>query len=64
VSDSLRILLELEPDTDPVRGRLHCDGSQPRRFDGYVQLIGLLESLAPRDALRHELPDEPPEANT
>jgi hypothetical protein len=52
--DVLRIMLELEPGAEPVRGTVCAEGADARRFDGYVQLIGLLEELQPRAATGHE----------
>jgi hypothetical protein len=59
MTHTLRIVLELEPDADPVHGRLFSDGSKPRPFDGYVQLIGLIEALQHPDRGRET--DNPPE---
>lgn len=53
MNEVTRVVLELEPDTNPISGRMLLDGFGSRRFDGYVQLIGLLEAIHPHD------PDEP-----
>jgi hypothetical protein len=63
MSDSVRIVLELEPQADPISGRLYSDGSPPRRFDGYVQLIGLIQSFEQTRAPQREPSDQPPKAD-
>jgi hypothetical protein len=46
--ETLRVILELEPDVSPIRGLVGPDDGQACRFDGYVQLIGHLEALQGR----------------
>ncbi len=41
----LHLTLELELAHEPIEGRLSHPGGEPRRFVGYVELIGALEEL-------------------
>jgi hypothetical protein len=45
MTGTLRVILELEPDALPIQGRVGLEGGVSRRFDGYVELIGVLETF-------------------
>jgi hypothetical protein len=45
MTGTLRVILELEADVLPIQGRVGPEGGSSRRFDGYVELIGMLEAL-------------------
>jgi hypothetical protein len=40
---STALILELDPGSEPIAGRLNADGCEPAEFTGYMQLITLLE---------------------
>jgi hypothetical protein len=56
-AESQTLTLELLIGTDPISGVVSVDGAAPRRFDGYVQLIGAIETL-------HRAPPERPDTST
>ncbi len=45
VMDVHRLTLEIDRHHDHPSGSLYGDGLPPRRFEGYVQLIGALEEF-------------------
>lgn len=53
-SGPIVLVLELSPNADPIAGRLHVDDLDARAFDGYLQLMSLLEQVrrAKRDESR------------
>lgn len=53
-SAPIKLVLELSPDADRVAGRLHIDDLDAVAFDGYLQLMSLLEQVrrAKRDESR------------
>ncbi len=65
MADTVRMVLELEQGSDPVVGHLQRDGGPSLHFDGYVQLIGLLETInlrsaeAPEPTTERGAPDAP-----
>jgi hypothetical protein len=42
---AMHLLLDLDPSSDPVTGRVGPVGSMPRSFTGYASLIATLESI-------------------
>jgi hypothetical protein len=57
-TDSLTVTLELMIGAEPICGVVQADGAAPRRFDGYVQLIGALEALHQAPAKRLDTSSE------
>lgn len=46
----MRIELDLELGSDPIRGRLGQDPDTPREFHGWIEFAAAIEALmAPRD---------------
>lgn len=43
--ECIRILLELDPHSDPIAGRIGREGEPARNFVGYLELISGLERL-------------------
>jgi hypothetical protein len=42
---AMHLLLDLDPSSDPVSGRVGPVGTVPRAFTGYASLIATLESI-------------------
>lgn len=40
----LHLSLEIEPHSDPIRGRLHGRHGDPREFEGWMELAAELEA--------------------
>jgi hypothetical protein len=55
MAEPRRVVIELDPGPDPIAGLLLMDGSGPRRFEGYTQLIAALE------VARAAAPEAPPD---
>jgi hypothetical protein len=51
----IKLVLELYPAADPVAGRLHLDDRDPLTFNGYLELMSLLEEVR-----RTQRPGKPP----
>lgn len=56
---TLRVILQLDSDTEPVSGTLHSGAGPGRRFEGYVGLISALEVALGHERLAGERLDEP-----
>ncbi len=48
--DHMRIELDLEVGSDPIRGRLGHDPDTPREFYGWIELAAALEALMAKGA--------------
>jgi hypothetical protein len=46
-SSGIRAWLELDMDSEPIRGALRPAGGQPRRFTGWLGLSAAIEALRP-----------------
>jgi hypothetical protein len=44
-----RIVLELLPDSAPISGAVLAEGLEPRRFEGWMQLIAAVEDARSRE---------------
>ncbi|MGH8961955.1 MAG: hypothetical protein ACRDWT_12340 [Jatrophihabitantaceae bacterium] len=47
-SDAKRVILELEPSADSIRGSLACEDTAVRDFHGWLELTALLDRIRPR----------------
>jgi hypothetical protein len=43
-----RVILDLEPSTDSIRGSAEYDGTSVREFQGWLELSALLDRIRPR----------------
>jgi hypothetical protein len=56
MTGALKVTLELEIGADPICGEVYANGFPRRKFNGYVQLIGVLEALHPQWADDGDVP--------
>jgi hypothetical protein len=45
LDEGMHLLLDLDPDSEPVRGQVGPADAAPRSFVGYAELIATLESI-------------------
>ena len=58
--EHMRIELDLELGSDPIRGRLGLDPEMPREFYGWIELAAALEALIAERAGERATPSRPP----
>jgi hypothetical protein len=53
---AMHLLLDLDPDSEPVRGQVGLADGKPRRFIGYADLIATLESIRADESTGSDTP--------
>jgi hypothetical protein len=56
VPEHMRVELDLEVGSDPIRGRLGQDPDTPHEFYGWIELAAALESLIAEHAAERTAP--------
>ena len=63
---SLRVVLDLDPLSEPIRGRVAAEGDgNPQAFSGWIELSSLIEQMraaADTEGADYEPPDVSPTA--